>query len=187
MDREKECQVEECQLSAAGARVLPAGGRAKASSERQCLGCCHCCPNGDVSPSSSRAALGAFSCCSPARLLMHTVEEVQALGEIPAARPGLGMPFRKKVVPFLSLQRAFPQANSSEKQCQNLKAEKQSGLDNHKASGVWCIWCRQQEGLAAGCYWASPAAAIQAQPLNKERWEQAHSSLRVSKGKQQAD
>lgn len=181
MGRERECQVEECQLSAAGARVLSAGGRAKASSERQCLSCCHCCPNGDVSSSSSRAALGAFSCCSPhGRGSSNT-------GRNPSSKARVGMPFRRKALPFLSLQRAFPQANSSEKQCQNLKAEEQSGLDNHKASGVWCIWCRQQEGLAAGCYWASPAAAIQAQPLlNKERWEQAHSSLRVSKGKQQA-
>lgn len=37
-------------------------------------------------PSSNMAALGALSCCAPALLLMHMIEEVQALGGIPAAK-----------------------------------------------------------------------------------------------------
>lgn len=74
-------------------------------------------------------------------------------------RLGLGMPFRRKAVLSLSLQRAFLQANPSGKQRQNLETEKQSGFGNHKAASHASGEGSRKVGLQ-GCYWRGSALLL---------------------------
>lgn len=123
-------------------------------------------------PSSNVAALGAFSRFSPALLLMHMIEEVQASREIPAAKARAGDACQEE-------SSAFPVAAESFSASKSLR-EATPNSKGRKAKRVWqpwgCVpWQRQQQGLAAGQYRgasAPPAPTRARAPPNKERQEQ---------------
>lgn len=104
----------------------PAAGAARRSREAVAELLSWMCPQ--RCPSSSNiAALGAFSRCSPALLPMHTIEEVQAPREIPAAKARAGDAFQEE-------SSAFPV--TAEFFCKSLReaAPKSKG---RKAKWVW--------------------------------------------------